>query len=285
VAWIAGGHILLQGVPGMGKTLLAKTFSRAIGGKFSRVQCTADMMPSDITGVHIYKSQSENFEMVPGPVFADVLLVDEINRTGPKTQSALLQAMEERRVSIDRDTYELPENFLVLASQNPYEFEGTYPLPESQLDRFLMRLDLDYQESVVEVQVLKSYDKPGGGHQADTEITAVAADALQQAREECSKVFIDDKVYDYAVAIADASRRHPQSSLGLSTRGVLSLMRCARVQAAIEGRDFVTPDDIKLLAEPVMRHRLQLSPDALLQGLGSDELVAAILQQVEVPQL
>ena len=284
IALVAGGHVLVEGVPGLGKTLLAKSFSSQLGGKFKRIQCTADLMPSDITGIHIFRPNQNNFELVPGPLFADVLLVDEINRTGPKTQSALLQAMEEGKVTIDRTTYPLSENFMLIASQNPSDFEGTYPLPESQLDRFLIKLDIHYPEKAGETMVLKSYDKPGGGHSQLTDTTALADGLLQQARDEAAAIHVSDAVYQYAVELSHASRIHPLVNLGLSTRGALGLMRCARVVACLRGADYVSPDDIKTMAVPVMGHRLLLTPDAVLEGTQAADVVAAILDQVDVPR-
>jgi len=286
IALIAGGHVLVQGVPGLGKTLLAKSFAQMTLGKFKRIQCTADLMPSDITGIHIYRSDKQEFELVPGPVFADVLLVDEINRAGPKTQSALLQAMEEGKVTIDRTTYRLSDSFMVIASQNPIDFEGTYPLPESQLDRFLMRIDLDYIQPEIERRILMAYDKPGAVHNEKLEAGLAAVDAalLQQARAQAAAVTVADSIYDYAVGISHASRVHPNVQLGMSNRGTLSLMRCARALAAIHGREFVTPDDIKHLACTVMSHRLILTPDASLEGIEASGVIDSILSQVEVPR-
>ena len=227
VALIAGGHVLLEGVPGVGKTLLAKTLAQALGGHFRRVQCTADLMPSDITGIHVYRQNKGEFELIPGPIFGNVVLVDEINRTGPKTQSALLEAMEERQVSIDRKRYSLPEDFFLIASQNPHEFEGTYPLPESQLDRFLMKLEVPYPEAAVEAQILRTYDQPGGGH-GGSAFAPLAAGALAAARASVKAVQVSEAVYDYAVRLARASREDVRVALGLSTRGSLALMRCAK---------------------------------------------------------
>lgn len=285
IALIARGHVLVEGVPGLGKTLLAKTFAVQTGGQFKRIQCTADLMPSDVTGIHIYRADQGNFELVPGPVFADVLLVDEINRTGPKTQSALLQAMEEGHVSIDRKTYPLSKNFMIIASQNPADFEGTYPLPESQLDRFLLKLELQYPAQETETQVLKSYDKPGGGHEESLAgVTPLDEALIQQAQGEAAAIHVSDAIYQYAIDLGQASRIHPQVSLGLSTRGALSLMRCARVQACLQGNEFVTPDNIKSMADAVMSHRLLLTPDAMLEGITSGDVVAALLEQVDVPR-
>lgn len=283
---IAGGHVLVQGVPGLGKTLLAKSFSQLTLGEFKRIQCTADLMPSDITGIHIYRHDTQDFELVPGPVFADVLLVDEINRAGPKTQSALLQAMEEGKVTIDRTTYDLSENFMVIASQNPIDFEGTYPLPESQLDRFLVRIDLDYSPPEVEKRILQTYDKPGTTHVDDlsARMTPISSTLLNEAREQTAAITISDAIYDYAVQISHASRVHPNVQLGISNRGTLSLMRCARASAAIQGKDFVIPDDIKSLASAVMSHRMILTPDASLEGIEADTVIESILNQIEVPR-
>ncbi len=282
---ITGGHVLLEGVPGLGKTLLAKTLAAQLGGRFKRIQCTADLMPSDITGIHVYNAESHKFVLMAGPLFADVVLVDEINRTGPKTQSALLEAMEEGNVTIDRKTYDLPRDFLVIASQNPHELEGTYPLPESQLDRFLLRLDLTYPSPDMEQRVLETYDRPGGGHRAvETPVTTIPPTLIEDAREQVRKVHVSDALYKYVVQIGKTSRAHDHVSLGLSTRGILALMRTARVEAALRGSEFVTPDDVKLVARPVIAHRLILTPDASLEGIGAVEVVEAILNQVQVPR-
>jgi len=283
IALIAKGHVLLEGPPGQGKTLLAKTLARQLAGRFKRIQCTADMMPSDMTGIHVYNAETRSFELLPGPLFADVVLVDEINRTGPKTQSALLQAMEEGGVTLDRQTYNLPDNFLVLASQNPYEFEGAYPLPESQLDRFLLRLIIGYPAAAVEKQILRTYDRPDGGHE-EKDLPTLPVELLARAREQARQVLIAEPIYDYVCAIAAATREHAQLSLGLSTRGALALMRCARVEAALQGRDYVIPDDVKALAGAVMAHRLVLTPEAVLQGLSAERLTETLLAQVEAPR-
>lgn len=284
-AAIVRGHVLLQGVPGTGKTLLARAFTRSLGGRFERVQCTADLMPSDLTGVHVFDAAKRAFVLRPGPLFGDVVLVDEINRSGPKTQSAMLQAMEERAIAIDRKVYSLSPNFLVVATQNPHDFEGTYPLPESQLDRFVMMIELSYPGLAAERAVLAAYDSPSATYVERLEsIAPVAASLLDTARAEVSAVHVTAEVYDYALAIAAATRVNARISLGLSTRGVLALMRCARAEAALSGRDFVSPDDIKTVANAVIAHRLVLAPDASLDGVSAPEALAAVLGQVKVPR-
>jgi MoxR-like ATPase len=283
IALIAGGHVLLEGVPGVGKTLLAKTLAQAIGGHFRRIQCTADLMPSDITGVHVFKPNTGEFELAPGPIFGNVVLVDEINRTGPKTQSALLEAMEERQVTIDRKRYSLPADFFLIASQNPHEFEGTYPLPESQLDRFLLKLNVPYPDPQTEASILRRYDQPGGGHNAQA-VQALSADSLNLARQDVQQVQVSDAIYDYATRLARASREDARVALGLSTRGALALMRSARVLAALQRRQFVLPDDLKQLLPSVLEHRIVLNPEASLDGSSATAVVADLLIQVAAPR-
>jgi MoxR-like ATPase len=283
VAVVARGHVLLQGPPGLGKTLLSKTLARALGGEYKRIQGTADLMPSDITGVHVFDSAKAEFVFRPGPVFADVLLVDEINRAGPKTQSALLEAMEERHVTIDRSRYALPDNFLVIATQNPREFEGTYPLPESQLDRFMLRIDMTYPSRADEQSILARY-----GHveaaSAQEAVAAIGADTLAAVRAAADALHMAPELPGYVLALAGASREHAHLSLGLSTRGALALVRAARVAAALRGADFVSPDDVKEMFPLVVPHRLVLASEALLEGVTEAAVSQRLLQQVAVPR-
>ena len=285
IASVARGHVLLQGVPGIGKTLLARAFTRALGGRFERVQGTADLMPADLTGVHVLNKDRSGFVLRPGPLFGDVVLVDEINRSGPKTQSAMLQAMEERAIAIDRKVYPLAADFMIIATQNPFEFEGTYALPESQLDRFLMLVDMSYPSLEAERAVLAAYDSPASHYPDRLEaIGTLPEGLLAAARAEASAVHVSPAVYDYALAIAAASRSHAHISLGLSTRGLLALMRCARVEACLDGRDYVSPDDLKSLASVCVAHRLVLAPEASLEGLTADAVLRDALTRIEVPR-
>ena len=283
VAIVARGHVLLQGPPGLGKTLLSKTLAAALGGEFRRVQGTADLMPSDIIGVHVFDSRSNEFEFRPGPVFADVLLADEINRAGPKTQSALLEAMEERQISVDGRHYALPADFLVIATQNPRDFEGTYPLPESQLDRFMMRIDLHYLSRAHEQQVLQQYGNTTG-LVAKPASPTVTPELLAAARAEADRVHVAPELSGYVIDLATASREHSHVSLGLSTRGALALLRAARIEAALRGADFVSPDDVKAMVPLVVPHRLALSAEALLEGVTDLGVAQRMLELVPVPK-
>ena len=286
IALVARGHVLVQGVPGLGKTLLAKSLAQVLGGEFKRIQGTADLMPTDITGVHIFDEARRAFVFRPGPLFADVVLVDEINRAGPKTQSALLEAMEERQVSVERDVFTLPPDFLVLATQNPREFEGTYPLPESQLDRFMLRIDVGYPTRAAEMDVLGRYGARIAGAPADViaELAPLERALIAAARIEAEQVHVAEALSAYILDLASASREHPRLSLGLSTRGVLALLKAARIAAALRGAEFVTPDDVKEVAAWVMAHRLALTPEAALDGASDLELVRALLSDTPVPR-
>jgi MoxR-like ATPase len=285
IALIARGHVLVQGVPGLGKTLLAKALARSLGGEFKRIQGTADLMPSDIIGVHVFEEQQRAFVFRPGPLFADVLLVDEVNRAGPKTQSALLEAMEERQVSVERSVFQLPADFLVIATQNPREFEGTYPLPESQLDRFMLRVDMDYPAREVERQILARY----GGvaleiHDVLSGVGVLERSLLGAARAELEQIHIADALSAYVLDLAQASRQHPRLTLGLSTRGALALLKSARIAAGLQGRDFVSPDDVKETATWVVPHRLVLTPEAALEGVTDVQIVTSLLAETPVPR-
>jgi MoxR-like ATPase len=285
IALVARGHVLVQGVPGLGKTLLAKTLARALGGDFKRIQGTPDLMPSDIIGVHVYDESKREFVFRPGPLFADVVLVDEINRAGPKTQSALLEAMEERQVSVDRSVFALPADFLVLATQNPREFEGTYPLPESQLDRFMLRVDVDYPAREAEGEILSRYGaRFAGAHSLTDNVGLIERSLLDEARVEAARVHVSDALTGYVLDVARASRENQRVSLGLSTRGALALMKAARVAAGLRGADFVSPDDVKEVAQWVVPHRLVLMPEAALEGTRDIEIVRALLADTPVPR-
>jgi MoxR-like ATPase len=285
IAIVARGHVLVSGAPGLGKTLLSKSLAAVLGGSFKRVQGTADLMPSDIIGVPVFDNTRNEFVFRPGPLFADVLLFDEINRASPKTQSALLEAMEERQVSVERRQYRLPANFLVIATQNPREFEGTYPLPESQLDRFMLRLDMSYPTREAETQVLNQYGARIAAGAADlTGLERIERPLLAEARLQAERMHVADALTAYVLDLARASREHPRASLGLSTRGALSLVKAARIAAGLRGGEFVTPDDVKEVAVWVMAHRLVPTPEAALDGASDVELVGALLSDTPVPR-
>ncbi len=285
IALVARGHVLVQGAPGLGKTLLAKALARALGGEFKRIQGTADLMPSDITGVHVFDEAQRTFVFRPGPLFADVVLVDEINRAGPKTQSALLEAMEERQVSVERAAWQLPDDFLVIATQNPREFEGTYPLPESQLDRFMLRIDMDYPAREAETQILSRYGGVTFAAQAAlADVTVLGRSMLAEARAEADEIRVAEALVAYVLDLARASREHARLSLGLSTRGALALLKAARITAGLRGGEFVTPDDVKEAAVSVLAHRLVLTPEAALEGTSDAEIVRSLLAETPVPR-
>ena len=283
IAVVARGHVLLQGAPGLGKTLLSKSLAAVLGGVFKRVQGTSDLMPADITGVHVFDAEKREFVFRPGPVFADVLLVDEVNRAGPKTQSALLEAMEERQVTVDRHNYALPANFLVIATQNPREFEGTYPLPESQLDRFMLRVDLGYPGRDHELAVVARYGNVDA-HAVPKLKQLITAETLAAAQAAVAQIHVAPELSGYVVDLAAASRSHAHLSLGLSTRGVLALIRAARIAAGMRGADFVTPDDVKQVAPLVIPHRMVLAPEAVLEGVTEQMITQRLLDQTPVPR-
>lgn len=282
IAVVARGHVLLQGAPGLGKTLLSKSLAASLRGVFKRVQGTSDLMPADITGVHAFDAEKNQFVFRAGPVFADVLLVDEINRAGPKTQSALLEAMEERQVTVDRQNYALPENFLVVATQNPREFEGTFPLPESQLDRFMLRVDLTYPAREDELAIVARYGTTDA--HARTETEQLPPTDLVAVRQAVEQVHLAPELSGYVIDLAAASRSHAHVSLGLSTRGVLALVRASRISAGMRGAEFVTPDDVKQVAPLVIPHRLMLAPEALLEGVTEQTITQQLLDRTPVPR-
>ena len=280
VALFCEGHVLLEDVPGIGKTTLAKTLARSLGCSFQRIQFTPDLLPSDITGVSIFNQKTETFEYRPGPLMAQIVLTDEINRAGPRTQSALLEAMQERQVTVDGVTRPLPRPFLVLATQNPVELEGTFPLPEAQIDRFLMRVSLGYPDREEERQILRRFrlDDPL------THLTpVVTAEEILQASEICRQAHVHPVLEDYLIDLVHASRADPAITLGVSPRGSLALYRTSQALAMIQGRDYVIPDDIKRLVHPVLAHRLVLSADARLRGRSAGEVLENLVRQVPVP--
>ena len=286
VSLFSGGHVLLEGVPGTAKTLIAKTLAMVVSGDFSRVQFTPDLMPSDIVGTSVYDLTTNQFNLKRGPVFTNVLLADEINRAPAKTQSALLECMEERQVSIDGIRHELSPPFMVLATQNPIEYEGTYPLPEAQLDRFLFKLRVDYPVAEVETQILMNYHH---GFNA-TRLEAVGIESvvdstsLQECQKEIQAVTVEDSIFNYIVGLAEASRNSSELVLGGSPRASIALLLASKTYAALQGRDYILPDDVKLLAPHVYRHRILLKPDAEIEGLTADDVIDRLLAEAEIPR-
>ena len=280
VSLLCKGHVLLEDVPGTGKTTLAKAIARSLGCEFKRIQFTPDLLPSDVTGISIFNQQSREFEFRPGPIIAQIVLADEINRATPKTQSALLEAMEESQVTVDGTTHILPKPFIVLATQNPIEYEGTFPLPEAQLDRFLLRINLGYPERSDELTILRRQRLQ---HPINT-ISQVADDqALLEMQEQIKEIYLDELIEEYIVSLSTATRHHEDVYLGSSTRGSLALYRTAQARAALEGRDYVIPDDVKALAEPVLGHRLIISPAARIRSVTASAVMRDILAAVPVP--
>jgi MoxR-like ATPase len=279
VALLCEGHVLLEDVPGSGKTMLARSIAISLGIGFKRIQCTPDLMPNDVTGVSIFNQKSGEFEFRPGPIFVNILLTDEINRATPRTQSALLEAMQEQQVTVDGVTRELPRPFLVLATQNPIEYEGTFPLPEAQLDRFLMRISLGYPSPQDERQILVNLQRE---HPINLLEKAVDGNRLLPLQKQVWDVHVDDTLQIYIVAIASATRNHPDLSLGISPRGSLALFKTAQALAAIRGRDHVIPDDIKYLMFATLSHRLILKPEAELRGRTSIMVLEEVLKSTSL---
>jgi MoxR-like ATPase len=283
VALLAEGHALLEGVPGTAKTMLVKTLAAAIGADFGRIQLTPDMLPSDIIGTSIYDINTKTFALKKGPIFTSLLLADEINRTAPKTQSALLEAMEERQVTLEGRTERLPDLFMVVATQNPIEFEGTYPLPEAQLDRFMLKIVIKYPGAESERVMLANWqDGRYARHQAIQRV--VSPEEISSCRAQLKHVKVEDSLLDYLMALIQKSRNLSDISLGASPRAAIYWLSAAKAHAAIEGRDFVTPDNIKFVAHPVLRHRLILTPESELEGINTDQVITKLLGLVPVPR-
>ncbi len=286
-ALLAGGHILLEGVPGTGKTLLALALSKLLGCRFRRIQFTPDLMPADLTGANVFNQKQEEFVFRPGPIFTDVLLADEINRTPPRTQAALLESMQEKAVTIDGIRYVVSPVFTVFATQNPVEFEGTYPLPEAQRDRFLMKINIDFPEAVDEIRMLDAYAAGKRLHDdiVDSLEPVISADELGQARRTvATNVRVEPNIIQYIQQIVAKTRNDDAVQIGAGPRASLALLESSRAAAALQGRDFITPDDVKSLVGPVLVHRVTLSPEAEMEGMALDDLLGRIFEQVEVPR-
>ncbi len=280
IALLCEGHLLIEDVPGVGKTMLARSIARSIGCTFRRIQFTPDMLPSDVTGVSVFNQKTLEFEFRPGPVMAQIVLADEINRATPKTQSALLEAMEERQITVDGITYPMESPFLVLATQNPIEYEGTFPLPEAQIDRFMMRVSLGYPAAIDEMNILESQRQ----HHPIRDIgQVVSAAELLEAQAAVRNIYADELIKEYIVELANASRHHPEVYLGVSPRGGLALYKASRAYAALQGREYVIPDDVKALLEATFAHRLIISPSARIKNVDARAVVEQIAGSVPVP--
>jgi MoxR-like ATPase len=286
VALLAEGHALVEGVPGTGKTLLVKTLARIVGADFGRIQFTPDLMPSDITGTNVFNTATATFSLRRGPVFTDILLADEINRTPPKTQAALLEAMEERQVTIDGELHRLSPLFSVFATENPIEYEGTYPLPEAQLDRFLLKVIIEYPTAEEEAQVVSNWDSGFSARRLEqVDVRPLAEpDAVMRCRAEVRATRMEPGVQRYLVELVRRTREHPSVAYGASPRASVALLLCSKALAAMSGRDFTTPDDVKAIALPTLRHRISLRAEAELDGATPDAVIIDILNTVEVPR-
>jgi MoxR-like ATPase len=279
---LAGGHVLIEDLPGMGKTLIARSFAAALGLRFTRVQFTPDLLPADLLGSTVYDMQSGRFEFRPGPIFTNLLMADEINRTPPKTQAALLEGMAERQVSIDGETHQLPSPFIVLATDNPIEYEGTYPLPEAQLDRFAVKVALKYLSVAEEASMLRRRLERGSAEAVINQV--VDAKDLLAMRESVERVSVHDDVLHYVVSVATATRSHPQVAVGASPRAELDLVQLARARALVSGRDYVIPEDVKALAVPAIAHRISLRPEMWVRSVHGSDVVEQLLRRLPVPR-
>jgi MoxR-like ATPase len=286
VAILANGHILLEGVPGVAKTLLVRALARTLSLQYGRIQFTPDLMPTDVIGTNVFDPRTSEFNLRKGPIFVNVLLADEINRTPPKTQAALLEAMEERRVTIDGEPHPLPPPFLVFATQNPIDFEGTYPLPEAQQDRFLIKVIVDYPAQSAELEVLRRHHAgflPQSLEAAGIE-PVVTLEELQEMQATVRRIVVEDRIFEYIYAIVQATRKSNDISVGASPRAGIALLNCSKAIAALRGREFVIPDDVKELALPVLRHRVLLRPEAEVEGLTVDRVLASVIDAQIVPR-
>ncbi|MCM3785756.1 MoxR family ATPase [Neobacillus mesonae] len=279
-ALLAGGHVLIEDVPGTGKTQLIKALARSMQGEYRRIQCNPDILPSDITGVSVFHPRDERFYFRPGPVMTNILLADEINRATTKTQSALLEVMEERSVTVDGDTYDLPKPFMMCATQNPIDFEGTYMLPEAQLDRFMLKISLGYPDAVTEKFLLRQHQQ---GQPADKLLPVTHMEQIAEIQREIRGVYMDDAVTDYLLSIVRSTREHPSVLLGASPRASIAFMNAVKAFAFLNGREYVIPDDVKLLAPYVISHRIVLRPEARLDSMSQEAILAQIIEQKHVP--
>jgi len=286
ISLLSGGHILLEGVPGTGKTLIARTFAKTLALQFGRIQFTPDLMPGDVLGTNLFNFQTNSFQLTKGPIFTELLLADEINRTPPKTQAALLQAMQERAVTIDGETYDLGTGFMVIATQNPIEQQGTYPLPEAQLDRFLFKHILTYPNIDDERLIVKQHGQHSSAPEIDNrQLSAIAGiDELTAIRDFIQNIRVSDDIIDYVVNIIRATRENPSLEFGASPRAAAMIAAAARTMAALNDRDFVIPDDVKYLTLPALRHRVVLSASAEIEGLNPDQIISKIINSVEAPR-
>ncbi|MGL5076201.1 MAG: AAA family ATPase [Waterburya sp.] len=286
VALLSGGHVIIEGVPGTGKTLMVKVLSKLIAADFRRIQLTPDILPSDILGTNIFDLNSRDFILKKGPVFTEILLADEVNRTPPKTQAALLEAMEEQQVTLDGETMPLPSLFWVVATQNSLEFEGTYPLPEAQLDRFLFKLLVNYPTKEAEKQMLLNTQAGFKAKKPDLDLLEAIAtvDDILRLREQVQKIQVEDNIFDYLLNLVERTRQHPDLILGASPRSAVAWLTATKANAYLSGRDYVIPDDVKEVSAPLLRHRLLLKPEAQLDSVKIDEVIESILKQISVPR-